>query len=87
MEGTASGITLREVDGNDAPPGYDNTEASAWASGYNTAVDDGAHVIKRLQAEVKQLREYAETTRYHQIRHAKAVRELEQLRAELRGGV
>lgn len=37
----------------------------------------------RLVAEVRRLRDYAETTRYHQQKHADAFREVERLRAEL----
>lgn len=38
--------------------------------------------LDRLAAENAELRTYTETTRYHQQRHADAVRELEKLRAE-----
>jgi hypothetical protein len=34
-------------------------------------------------AEIQRLREYADTTRYHQQRHAEAVREIEQVRTIL----
>lgn len=39
--------------------------------------------VPALVAEVRRLRDYVETTRHHQQRHAEAVRELERLRAEL----
>lgn len=38
--------------------------------------------VDRLVAEVRRLRDYAETTRYHQQRHAETFRQLERLRAE-----
>jgi hypothetical protein len=37
-------------------------------------------VLAAKDAEIQQLREYAETTRHHQQRHADAVREIEQVR-------
>lgn len=40
-------------------------------------------LVPALCDEVEQLRAYTETTRHHQQKHAEAVREVEQLRAEL----
>lgn len=49
---------------------------------FNTKLAEMAAERDRLAAENAELRTYTETTRYHQQRHADAVRELEKLRAE-----
>lgn len=45
-------------------------------------VDAVMPVVDELRAEIEQLRAYAETTRYHQQKHAEAFRELTATRAE-----
>jgi len=40
----------------DAPLGYSNAEASAWASGYNSAADDAQAELTRLRQLVEEAR-------------------------------
>jgi hypothetical protein len=61
--------------------GEHSSSNNPWANALDHAKRQAAW-LSALRAEVTQLREYAETTRYHQQWHAEAVRELEKVRVE-----
>jgi peptide subunit release factor 1 (eRF1) len=47
----AAPVALAEKTLNDAPAGYDNSEASAWASGYNSCLEALAAIAAATAAE------------------------------------